>query len=165
MLGEVINVPVCVLNYCNQPSYSTPFLLHGINKQNYTISGSKRVLISYNDTFQGISIIGNNRLLKPSNYTINLNLHDDRNLDWKQVSVNLTVELAPCHPGFWQYLRSEKCECYNANDIVFCSGSNSTIKRGYWFGSVTSKPTHFVQSTIVTLLAVRLLMDIIIFHQ
>ena len=33
------------------------------------------------------------------------------------------------------------CECYNANDIMFCSGSNSTIKRGYWFGSVTGKAT------------------------
>ena len=32
--------------------------------------------------------------------------------------------------------------CYNASDIVFCSGSSSsTIKRGYWFGSVTGKPT------------------------
>ena len=142
MLGEEINVPVCVLNYCNQPSYSIPFLLHGVNKQNYTISGSKRVLISGNDTFQGISIIGNNRLSKPSNYTINFILHDDRNFDWKQVSVNLTVELTPCHhPGFWQNSGSEKCECYNANNIVFCSGSNSTIKRGYWFGSVTGKPT------------------------
>ena len=24
---------------------------------------------------------------------------------------------------------------------MFCSGSSSTIKRGYWFGSVTGKPT------------------------
>ena len=45
------------------------------------------------------------------------------------------------HPGFWQYPGSEKCECYNVNDIVFCSGSNSTIKRGYWFGKVTEQPT------------------------
>ena len=33
------------------------------------------------------------------------------------------------------------CECYNASDIVFCSGSSSTIKRGYWFGSVMGKST------------------------
>ena len=61
--------------------------------------------------------------------------------DWKQISVNLTIELSPCHPGFWQYSNSMRCECYNINDIVFCSGSSSTIKRGYWFGSVTGKPT------------------------
>ena len=55
--------------------------------------------------------------------------------------VNLIIELSPCHPGFWQYPNSKKCECYNASDIVFCSGSSSTIKRGYWYGSVTGKPT------------------------
>ena len=69
MLGEEINIPVCVLNYCNQSSYSTiRFLLRGENNQNYSIdiSGSNQVLLSCNDTFQGISIIGNNSLLKSS---------------------------------------------------------------------------------------------------
>ena len=141
MLGEEINVPVCVLNYCNEPSYSVRFLLHGGNNRNYTISGPNQILISCNDTFQGISIIGNDSLSESSNYTINITLHDDLNPNWKQVSVNFTVELTPCHPGFWQYLESAKCECYQANDIVFCSGSNSTIKRGYWFGNVTGTPT------------------------
>ena len=140
MLGEEINIPVCVFNYCNQPSYSIPFLLHEVSNQNYSISGSKRILISCNDTFQGISLTGTNGLTKPSNYTINISLHDDRNSDWKQISVNLIVELTSCHPGFWQY-SSQKCECYNTDDIVFCSDSNSTIKRGYWFGNVTGKPT------------------------
>ena len=63
------------------------------------------------------------------------------NSNWKQISVNLIVELSPCHPGFWQYSKSRTCECYNASDIVFCSGSSSTIKRGYWFGNVTGNPT------------------------
>ena len=141
MLGEEINIPVCVLNYCNQPSYSTQFILHGGNNQNYSISGSNHILLSCNDTFQGISITGNNHLSNSSNYTIKFTLYDDRNSDWKQVSVNLTVELKPCYSGFWQYSGSKKCECYNASDIVFCSGSSSTIRRGYWFGKVTEKPT------------------------
>ena len=141
MLGEEINIPVCVLNYCNQPSYSIRFLLLGENNHNYYISGTKQVLLSCNETFQGINIIGIDSLSKPSNYTINLTLHDDLNPRWKQISVNLIAELTPCHPGFWQYPESKKCECYNASDIVFCSGSSSTIKRGYWFGSVTGKPT------------------------
>ena len=144
MLGEEIDTPVCVLNYCNQPShYSTQFLLHGENNQNYSISGSNQILLSCSDinTFQGISIISNNSLSNTSNYTINIILNDDRNSDWKKVSVNLTVELTSCYPGFWQYPTSQKCECYNASDIVFCSGSSSTIKRGYWSGSVTGKPT------------------------
>ena len=65
----------------------------------------------------------------------------NHNPNWKQISVTLIVELSKCHPGFWQFPNSQKCECYNASDIVFCSGSSSTIKRGYWFGSVTGKPT------------------------
>ena len=142
MLGEEINIPACVLNYCDQPSYSTQFHLHGENNQSYSISGSNQILLSCNnDVFQGISIIGNDSLSKLSNYTINITLHDDRNSDWKKVSVNLIVELTPCSAGFWQYPASEKCECYNTKDIVFCSGSNSTIIRGYWFGKVTKKPT------------------------
>ena len=143
MLGEEINIPVCVLNYCNQPSYSIRFLLQEESNQSYSISGKKQVLLScnYDEAFQGISVIGKNSLSKPSNYTINITLHDDLNPHWKQISVNLNVELTPCHPGFWQYPRSEKCECYNAYDIVFCSGGNSAIKRGYWFGKVAEQPT------------------------
>ena len=141
MLGEEINIPVYVSNYCDQPSYPTQFLLQGGNNLSYFISGSNHTLLSGNDTFQGISIIGNNRLSKSSNYTINITLHDDRNSNWKQVSVNLTVELTPCYPGFWQDSGSVKCECYNAKDILFCSGSNSMIKRGYWFGKVAEQPT------------------------
>ena len=79
MLGEEIIIPVCVLNSCNQPSYSTiRFLLRGGNNQNYfiDISGSNQVLLSCNETFQGISIIGNDSLSKSSNYTINI-LHND----------------------------------------------------------------------------------------
>ena len=141
MLGEEIEIPVCVLNYCNQKSLATQFrLVNEENNQTYSISGSEQILLSC-DTFKGISIIGKTSVPNPSNYTINVTLHDDRNSDWKQVSVNLTLELTSCHDGFWQNLGSEKCECYNASDIVSCSGSSSTIKRGYWFGSVTSKPT------------------------
>ena len=53
----------------------------------------------------------------------------------------LIIELSQCHPGFWYHNTSQKCECYNSTNIVTCSGSSSTIKRGYWLGSVTGKPT------------------------
>ena len=57
----------------------------------------------------------------------------------KVVSVNLIVELSQCHPGFWYSPanESQRCECYNTGDIISCSDNNSTIKRGYWHGSVT----------------------------
>ena len=47
------------------------------------------------------------------------------------------IELSQCHLGFWYSNDSQKCECYNSDNIISCSGSNSTIKRGYWFGSIT----------------------------
>ena len=142
MLGEEIYIPVCVFDYFYQHANAARFFLYGESSQNYSISGLHQVSLSCN-SFQGISskIIGNNSLSKPINYSISINLIDDRKSGWKEISVSLTVGLKPCNPGFWQYPKSEKCECFNASDIVMCSGSSSTIKRGYWFGNVTGKPT------------------------
>ena len=140
MLGREIVVPACVLGYYNQPLDSMQFLVKGEKHPNFFISGQSHVLISC-DTFEGIMIVAHQSLLKSVNFTINITLNNALYTDWKHISVNLTIELSSCPPGFWQYPKSEKCECYNANDVVFCSGSNSTIKRGYWFGSVTGKPT------------------------
>ena len=135
--GEIV-IPVCVLDYYNNQTVdSIQFLIHGEITPNHYINGPKHVLISC-DTFEGVSIVG---LSKSTNFSITITLNTALYSDWKQISVNLIIELSPCHPGFWQYPNSMKCECYNANDIVFCSGSSSTIKRGYWFGSVTGKPT------------------------
>ena len=140
MLGKEIVIPACVLDYYKQSVNSTQFLVQGEKHPNFFISGPNHVLISC-DAFKGIKIIANKSLLKPTNFTISIVLNTALYTNWKQISVNLTIELSPCHPGFWQFPESEKCECYNTNDLVFCSGSNSTIKRGYWFGSVTGKPT------------------------
>ena len=140
MLGSNIESPACVLNYYNQPIYSTQFLIQNEVHPSYFISGPKQILISC-DTFQGISIMGNKSLSKPVNFSINITLNIALNSNWKPILVILIIELSPCHPGFWQYPKLTTCECYNASDIVFCSGSSSTIKRGYWFGNVTGKPT------------------------
>ena len=140
MLGEEINVPARVSDYFNHSTYQVRFLLHYVIYQNYSLRGITEFLQSLG-SISGITIKGNKSLTKPLNYSINITCHNDRNLGRKQISVNLTIELTPCHLGFWQYPNSEKCECYNASDIVFCSGSTSTIKQGYWFGSIKEKPT------------------------
>ena len=140
MLGREIVIPACVLDHYNHSIDSAQFLIHSEINPSYFISGPKHVVIS--DTFEGITIMANQTILKTStNFLISIALNTAVHSNWKQISVNLIIELSPCHPGFWQYPKSAKCECYNANDIVFCSGSFSTIKRGYWFGSVTGKPT------------------------
>ena len=141
MLGIEIILPACVLDYySNQINDSTQFLVNTDMHSKYFTNGPNEVLISC-DTFQRISIMSNQSLSTSSNFSINISLNVDRDVNWKQISVTLIFGLSPCHPGFWQYRESQKCECYNANDIVFCSGNSSTIKRGYWFGSVTGKPT------------------------
>ena len=131
MLGKSILMPACVLNYYNQSVDSLQFLVQSEGNLNYLISGPKQVVISCNDTFEKISIIGNQSLSSSTNFTIAVSLNTALYSDWKQISVNMIIGLSPCHPGFWQYPNSLGCECYkNASGIVFCSGINSTIKRG-----------------------------------
>ena len=110
--------------------------------QDYYISGSHYILISCNHTFQGISIIGNKTTpVLPFNYSVTIALYVVRISEMKTISINLIIELSQCHPGFWYHNTSQKCKCYNSTNIVICSGSSSSIKKGYWFGSVTGKPT------------------------
>ena len=140
MLGKEIAIPACVLDYYNHTIYSTQFLIQNEKHPIYNNSGPNQVLISC-DQYERVNITGNQSLSKSENFTINFSLNVALNSNWKHISVNLIVELSPCHPGFWHYPNSLKCECFNDNDIVFCSDSSSMIKRGYWFGTVTGKPT------------------------
>ena len=130
MLGTEIVLPTYVFNHYNYSINSTQFLIQPELNTNYSINGPKEVLISC-DTLKGITITGDHTLSKWTNLSINITLNTALNPHWKQLSVCLTIELSPCHPGFWQFPTSKKCECYNANDILFYSGSSSTIKRDY----------------------------------
>ena len=140
MIGTEIVIPACVYNYYNHSVNNLQFLLQKEIHPNYFIRGPKQILISC-DAFEGISIMGNQSLTKSTNFSINVTLNTLINPSWRPITVSLIIELSPCHLGFWQYPESLKCECYNANNIIFCSDTSSTIKRGYWFGSVTEKPT------------------------
>ena len=141
MLGQEITFDACLLDYYDQPTEAIQFSITGMNHQDYTILGQKYISISCNRTTQGISVIGNLQSNKSYNYSVNISLYVTRASEIKFISVNLIVELSQCQPGFWYSNESQQCECYNADNIISCSGSNSTIKRGYWFGSVTGKPT------------------------
>ena len=109
MLGTKIVIPACVLDYFNQPIDSTQFLVQSKLDSSHFISGAKQVLISC-DTFEGISIMGNQSLSKSVNFSINITLNIALNSNWKHISVNLIIKLSPCHPGFWQYPKSERCK-------------------------------------------------------
>ena len=142
MLGQEILIDACIYDYYNRPTGTKEFLVSSDDDQDYYIPGSHYILISCNHTFQGISIIGKNTTpILPFNYSMAISLYVVRISEMKTVSVNLIVELSPCHSGFWYDNTTQKCECYNFTSIVLCSGSSSTIKKGYWFGIVTGKPT------------------------
>ena len=165
MLGQEITFDACVLDYFDQPTEATQFVTTGMNHKDYRISGPTHVTISCNRTTQGIKIIGNLHSNSSYNYSIIISSYVT-NLESKILSVNLTIELSQCYPGFWYFSVLQKCECYSTNNIISCSGNSSTIKRGYWFGTVTGKPTvTFCPNDYVISLVVRSLMVFIIFHQ
>ena len=141
MLGKEIAIPACVLDYYNHTVHSAQFKVQNEKNRFYDNTGPNQILVSCNQSVR-VNITGNQSLSKLINFTINFTLNTVLNPNWKHVSVNLIIELSPCHPGFWHYRNTMKCECYNDNDIVVCSDSSSSmIKRGYWFGSVAGKPT------------------------
>ena len=144
MLGQEIIFDACVLDYYDQPTKATEFLVTGWNHQDYNISGPKYISVLCNHTTQGLRIIGNQPSNNSYNYSILISLYVVRISESKTISVNVIMELLPqCHPGFWYSSKSKWCVCYNTKNVISCSSNSnsSTIKRGYWFGSVTGKPT------------------------
>ena len=141
MLGQEIIIYACLLDYYNQPAEATQFKVISEIYKLFFVHGSEFTSISCNHTIEGISIIGNKPISGlPLNFSVILSLYT-RKSERKTISVKLTVGLSPCHPGFYYQGKSQICECYNNSGIVHCSGSSSTIKRGYWFGHVTGIPT------------------------
>ena len=143
MLGQEIKINPCLLDYYNSPAEVTQFRIAGDeNYQNYFVQGSEYTSISCDHKIEGIIVIGNiiNSSL-PLNYSVLFTSYTTRKSKRKIISVNLTVELTSCHPGFQYHTKSQKCECYNTSGIISCSGSSSAIRRGYWFGHVTGIPT------------------------
>ena len=142
MLGQEIKIYVCLLDHYNKPAEVTQFKFIGENHQSYFMDGSKYTSISCNHTIEGVSIQGNKSVSNlPLNYSILLTSYATGKSVRKIVSVNVTIGLSPCHPGFWYHNKSQKCECYNTSGVVYCSGSTSAIRRGYWFGNVNGIST------------------------
>ena len=58
-----------------------------------------------------------------------------------KINATLVVELMPCveHPGYTYSEDSQTCVCYHAD--VKCNTDGNEIKRGYWFGNISSKAT------------------------
>ena len=124
-LGQEIRIPARIVGYNNESAEATVFFVNCIeNCSNIEIIGRIPVLI--NDQLSGISIIGKK---SASTMLIKLQLSSDT------ITVNLTVEITSCLPGYSYDSSTKQCECFTTNDIVSCS-PNTTIKRDHWFGVV-----------------------------
>jgi len=87
MLGTEILIPACVYDYYNHSTDSIQFLLESETLPNYFINGSKQVLISC-DAFKGISIVGNQSIIKSINFSINITLNTVFNPTWRPISIS-----------------------------------------------------------------------------
>ena len=140
MLGQEIPLDACMYDYYDKEADAAQFQVTGNSTSVDLMLGLNTTFISCNHTVPDIMIIAKNDDLKlPQNYSMIITLFVNRFSESKRVSANLTVQLSNCQPGF--YYDEKVCECYKDNDIVDCSGSSSTIRRGYWFGEVNNKPT------------------------
>ena len=94
-------------------------------------------------TLQGINnlVITGTPPLINSTLTIRLSSFYDSRFNWKPITVILYVQLSSCHSGFYYSSDLEYCVCYTTDNIVTCSGSNSSIRNGYWFGTINEQPT------------------------
>ena len=146
MLGQNIIIPACTLDLNEMPLWSTQFTvqLDGTGNHNYSLRGSNIISVDCR-TLQGINnlIITGSPIRNDINstYIIRLNSFYDSVFDWKPITVNLNVQLSSCHSGFYYGSNVEHCVCYTTDNIVTCSDSNSTIRNGYWFGTINDQPT------------------------
>ena len=151
MLGQQILLDACMYDYYDKEADAAQFLVSGNSADNKSVGnesvsnkdfmlGLNTTFISCNNTVPDIRINAKNDDTDlPYNYSMTISLFVNRISESKHVSANLTVQLSKCHAGFFYH--NKVCKCYDASDIVFCSGSNSTIRRGYWFGEVNGKTT------------------------
>ena len=134
MLGQEIALKACVLDYYGQSTDATQFLVSGRGQYHY-IEGLKFVSISCKE-LEGVNIAGSKVFSSKTNISVILTSRASSQSDLSTISVELNVQLSPCHPGFTHDHVSHRCICYNDSDIVFCSKSMSFIKEDYWFGLV-----------------------------
>ena len=138
MIGQKLSIGACVLDHYNQPAEPTQFVLRS-EDQYHQIMGPENVLVSC-VPFEGVIIMGE-EVLKPKNFSLTFTSFEGIISNSKKFSIELVTELSPCHPGFHYGNATQTCVCYSDSDIVSCSDSRSSIKRGYWFGEVDGKAT------------------------
>ena len=130
-LGQEINAPAVILGYNNQPAEATRFFITCINNcSKFTLVNESFVLVR--DKLHGIKIIGNHKHAITESILLSLRLKSRR------ISLILTIEIVPCHLGY-VYTKAGVCDCYDIHQIIKCQSKKTTIKKDYWFGTVSGQ--------------------------
>ena len=147
MLGQEVIISGCVYDYFDNPvTIATKFtvertMFHESYDAVTFVESTYETCLSTLGIQINVNIIGNSDINSSFIYSVILT-SSPLSHDWRPISLNLSIQLSPCHLGFQYSHDSQQCECYGEeNNIVVCSGSISIIKRGYWFGTVNEKLT------------------------
>ena len=137
MLGQEISLKGCVYDYLdNFIPIEMHFEIHSIPNANHTVRVPQTPYQEFDISIQGKKIISK------YNYSMTITtFYYNYKYQRKDASIKLSIQLSPCCLGFQYNSASQQCECYDRDDIVLCDGSSSTIKRGYWLGTVEEKLT------------------------
>ena len=141
MLGQVVSISACLQDINGNPTGTALFRINVIDSNFIVNSGFAIVGCHESHGIINLQFFGN---IQPTDYTatkLQLTSLFDNSFDWKPIIVDVLVNLTQCHLGFYFDAKQKKCVCQITENVVTCSRSSSTIKRGYWFGSVNNRST------------------------
>ena len=126
-LGQDIRISAQIIGYNNESAEATVFFIDCVENCSTAIKVMGGIPVLINEQLGGIYIIGKK---SASTMSIKLQLSSDT------ITVNLTVGLTSCLPGYAYDSHTMKCECFTTNNVVSCSPNTTTILRNHWFGVV-----------------------------
>ena len=137
MLGQQLSLKGYVYDFLdNVIPRETQANIHSLIDANHSIHTLQSIYQDFD-----ISIEGNEIISKYNYSMIITTFYYNYKYQRTDASVLLSVQLSPCYLGFQHNDASGRCGCYDRDDIVLCTGSSSSIKRGYWLGKVGEKLT------------------------
>ena len=134
MLGQEVIISGCVYDYFDNPvTIATKFNVdRTMFHKNYDgvtfVESTNETCLSTPGIQINVNIIGNLDINSSFIYSVILTSSPLLSHDWRPISLNLSIQLSPCHLGFQYSHDTQRCECHGENNIVICSGSISTIK-------------------------------------
>jgi len=131
-LGQDISIPATIVGYNNKSAEPISFQVEFVESyKNFKILDDITVILISKKLF-GVVIVGRKVTKKE---TLLLKLHSE------VITMNLNIEIIPCHLGYAYNQTLRQCVCYNVSNIVSCTPFKTTIKKGYWFGTVNDQVT------------------------